>query len=92
MNRHWQLETNTDGLGWLHFNHAESQVNILSRQALDEFEGLLDQLERLHLNGLIILSDKQSGFIAGADVKDFRGRNDGQEVESHIRHVSRHVC
>ena len=42
MNRHWRLETNTDGVGWLHFNHAESPVNILSQQAMDEFKAQLD--------------------------------------------------
>ncbi|MEN8166756.1 MAG: 3-hydroxyacyl-CoA dehydrogenase NAD-binding domain-containing protein [Pseudomonadota bacterium] len=87
MNRHWRLETDSDGIGWLHFNHAESPVNILSQAALDEFAAVLERLERLSLNGVIILSDKQNGFIAGADVKAFQEKTDPLEVERQIHRV-----
>jgi 3-hydroxyacyl-CoA dehydrogenase/enoyl-CoA hydratase/3-hydroxybutyryl-CoA epimerase len=89
MNRHWQLETDDDGIAWLHFDHADSPVNLLSLEALQEFAEVLEQLERLTLNGLVILSDKPGGFIAGADVKAFRQITTAQEVETHIRRIHR---
>ena len=87
MNRHWRMETDSDGIAWLHFNHADSPVNILSREALHEFSDTLDRLEKIALNGLVILSDKKSGFIAGADVKDFRDKTRQEETEAHILQV-----
>jgi 3-hydroxyacyl-CoA dehydrogenase/enoyl-CoA hydratase/3-hydroxybutyryl-CoA epimerase len=87
MNRHWRLETDTDGIGWLHFDHAESAVNLLSREALDELSSQLDRMEQLSLNGLVILSDKRDGFIAGADVSEFRDPGQVETVRSHIQQV-----
>lgn len=87
MNRHWRLETDPDGIGWLHFNHAGAQVNMLSREALEEFATILSRLENITLSGLIIRSDKTSGFIAGADIKDFRDMTNPAEAESHIQRV-----
>jgi len=89
MNRHWRVETDNNGLGWLHFDLAESPLNILSQEALDELDGTLGRLERMQLNGLVILSDKENGFIAGADVKEFRERRDPQQVERQIHRVHR---
>ncbi len=87
MNRHWRFETDPDGIAWLHFNHADSPVNILSHEALEEFSTILDKCEKITLNGLVILSDKKSGFIAGADVKDFRDETRQEDAEAHILSV-----
>jgi 3-hydroxyacyl-CoA dehydrogenase/enoyl-CoA hydratase/3-hydroxybutyryl-CoA epimerase len=87
MNRHWRLETDNDGIGWLHFDHADSPLNILSDEALIEFGKELEKIERLTLNGLVILSDKENGFIAGADVKSFRNPVDAAQLEASIHKV-----
>ncbi len=89
MNRHWRLQTDNDGIAWLHFNQAESSVNLLSQETLDEFAEVLARLEKLTLNGLVILSDKPGGFIAGADVKGFLGTANPQDVVTHIQDVHR---
>jgi len=87
MNSHWYLETDTDGIAWLHFDHADSPVNKLSQEALEGLAEQLEGLERLTLNGLVILSDKPGGFIAGADVGAFRQIRAASDVEAHIRRV-----
>ncbi|MDJ0807386.1 MAG: 3-hydroxyacyl-CoA dehydrogenase NAD-binding domain-containing protein [Gammaproteobacteria bacterium] len=89
MNRHWRLETDSERIGWLHFDHQAQPVNILSQDALEELAAVLDRLDKLSLGGLIILSDKANGFIAGADVKAFREITRPAEAESHIRMVHR---
>jgi 3-hydroxyacyl-CoA dehydrogenase/enoyl-CoA hydratase/3-hydroxybutyryl-CoA epimerase len=60
-----------DNIAWLHFDNQGSGTNVLSASVLEAFyEGLLELVERAPL-GLIIVSDKTNGFIAGADVREF---------------------
>jgi 3-hydroxyacyl-CoA dehydrogenase/enoyl-CoA hydratase/3-hydroxybutyryl-CoA epimerase len=89
MNRHLQLKTDDQGIAWLHFDHADSAVNILSVELLQELEQLLDELQATLPKGLIILSDKPNGFVAGADVESFRSGMHQHEAESHVRWVHR---
>ncbi len=64
-------EIDDDNIAWLHFDNPHSGTNILSAEVLEAFyEELLD-LEKRAPRGLIILSDKANGFIAGADVREF---------------------
>ncbi|MCG7907890.1 MAG: 3-hydroxyacyl-CoA dehydrogenase NAD-binding domain-containing protein, partial [Candidatus Thiodiazotropha taylori] len=87
MSKHWHLETDQHGISWLHFDHADSPVNILSQQAFAELAECLDELEALQPKGLIFISDKSSGFIAGADVNSFRSGMRQREAEEHIHGV-----
>ncbi len=60
-----------DNIAWLHFDKQGSGTNVLSASILEAFyEELLELVERAPL-GLVIVSDKANGFIAGADVREF---------------------
>jgi 3-hydroxyacyl-CoA dehydrogenase/enoyl-CoA hydratase/3-hydroxybutyryl-CoA epimerase len=48
---------------------------------LAAFEAVLDELETDQPAGLVIRSGKANGFIAGADVGEFRGLTDAGDVE-----------
>jgi 3-hydroxyacyl-CoA dehydrogenase/enoyl-CoA hydratase/3-hydroxybutyryl-CoA epimerase len=87
MNRHLRLLSDEQGIAWLHVDHADSPVNILSQALLKELAGVLDELEATTPFGLIILSDKASGFIAGADVNHFKSGLQRGDAEVHIRQV-----
>jgi 3-hydroxyacyl-CoA dehydrogenase/enoyl-CoA hydratase/3-hydroxybutyryl-CoA epimerase len=83
---HWHLITDDNNIVWLHIDQADTRVNTLSSEVLKEFEQLLHQLEQQTPAGVIILSDKRGGFIAGADVNEFRDRLDEDETYSYIRY------
>jgi 3-hydroxyacyl-CoA dehydrogenase/enoyl-CoA hydratase/3-hydroxybutyryl-CoA epimerase len=51
---------------------------------MEEFDTVLAVLESQRPTGLVIRSAKKSGFIAGADVNEFRGATDPQPVETGI--------
>jgi 3-hydroxyacyl-CoA dehydrogenase/enoyl-CoA hydratase/3-hydroxybutyryl-CoA epimerase len=68
---HWHLERDGAGIGWLTFDKAESTANSLSRPVLEELDQLLDVLSAAPPRALVIRSGKASGFIAGADVREF---------------------
>ncbi len=89
MSRHWKLHTDDSGIVWLHFDHQDSQVNVLSLEALEELDGILGQIETDNPSGLIILSDKEGGFIVGADIKNFRKTKDKGIIQQHITDVHR---
>ncbi len=60
-----------DNIAWLHFDKQGSGTNVLSATVLETFYATLLELIESKPRGLVILSDKQNGFIAGADVGEF---------------------
>ena len=69
--QHWRLETDNKGVVWCYIDVKDSSTNILSAQVLTEFSDILDILASDQPSGLVILSAKSSGFIAGADIHEF---------------------
>ena len=51
---------------------------------IGELDRILTELEEQRPTGLVIRSAKTSGFIAGADVNEFRGASDPKAVEIEI--------
>lgn len=68
--KHWKTEA-ADGVLWSLLDVAESGTNVLSHEVLEEFETLLEYCETHPPKGLVISSAKRTGFIAGADVREF---------------------
>ncbi|WGD50612.1 3-hydroxyacyl-CoA dehydrogenase NAD-binding domain-containing protein [Bradyrhizobium sp. CB1650] len=83
--RHFKLTRDADGVGWLLFDRADSSANTLSADVMEEFDAVLAAIETERPAGLVIRSAKPSGFIAGADVNEFRGASDPAMVETRIR-------
>ncbi len=83
--RHWHVETDADGIAWLHLDKADSDTNVLSRDVLLELDDLLDELTRKPPRGVIFVSDKPGGFIAGADVQEFARLQTEDEALEAIR-------
>lgn len=69
--QHWKVDRDVNGIAWLHIDKADTTTNVLSADVLDEFATILDELENHPPTGIVLLSDKASGFIAGADVNEF---------------------
>ena len=69
--KHWHLETDRNNLAWLTFDRAESGTNTFSSEALRELGAVCTQLHAKPPKGLAILSAKENGFAAGADIDEF---------------------
>lgn len=82
--RHFKLTRDADGIAWLLFDRDGASANTLSAEVLSEFDAVLAALESERPAGLVIRSAKASGFIAGADVNEFRGATDSAAVEAQI--------
>jgi len=82
--RNFKLTRDADGIAWLLFDRENASANTLSAEVMEEFDKVLAELESQRPAGLVIRSAKKSGFIAGADVNEFRGATDPQAVETAI--------
>ncbi len=67
----WALERDAEGIAWLSFDKPGSSTNVLSRDALVELDSHLKTFDDSPPRGVVIRSAKKSGFIAGADVREF---------------------
>jgi len=69
--KHWRLARDHDGIAWLDADRAGSSINSLSAEMLDELAAIIKALATDRPRGLVIRSAKRSGFIAGADIREF---------------------
>lgn len=69
--RHWQTRLRDDGVLVLAFDRADANVNAFSQDVLIELDTLLERIALEPPKGVVISSAKASGFIAGADLKEF---------------------
>ena len=67
----WTLERDSNDIAWLCLDMANAGANVLSQPVMRELAGHLSALESSHPTGLVIWSGKKSGFIFGADIKEF---------------------
>ena len=81
----WRLNIDQDQVAWLEFDTPNASVNTLSHVAMKELNDQLTHIEALKLKALIIISSKKSGFIAGADIKEFVQLKSFDEAYTHIR-------
>jgi 3-hydroxyacyl-CoA dehydrogenase/enoyl-CoA hydratase/3-hydroxybutyryl-CoA epimerase len=78
---HWRLRTDPDGIAWVLFDKKDASANTLSEDVLAELNDVLANLERDTPRAAVIRSAKPAGFIAGADIAQFRGVTDVAELE-----------
>lgn len=69
--RHWKIETDSSQVAWLCLDKAESSVNVLSAEVLQELDQIVAGLAGESVRGLAIYSAKSNGFIMGADITEF---------------------
>jgi len=69
--KNWKIEIDNEDICWLHLDVAKSSTNILRSDVLDELDDIINDLAQSLPAGIIFVSDKSNGFIAGADINEF---------------------
>lgn len=69
--KNWRLDV-VDDIATLTIDVPEQSANVLSTEVVTELRDLLTDIAARPLKGLMIVSGKSSGFIAGADVREFQ--------------------
>jgi 3-hydroxyacyl-CoA dehydrogenase/enoyl-CoA hydratase/3-hydroxybutyryl-CoA epimerase len=80
--QHWRLRSDEDNIAWLLFDKKDASANTLDEATLTELNAVLDKVEQERPRGLVIRSAKPSGFIAGADIAQFRNATDPAAIET----------
>lgn len=71
--KHIQLNKDKHGIVWLVLDVQDKGANILSPEVLQEIDLACSEIKHLAAKGVILCSNKNSGFIAGADIERFKG-------------------
>ena len=69
---HWQVESRADDIVVVTIDRARQAVNALSQDMLIELGSLIERIAIDPPKGVVFRSGKASGFVAGADVKEFQ--------------------
>jgi 3-hydroxyacyl-CoA dehydrogenase/enoyl-CoA hydratase/3-hydroxybutyryl-CoA epimerase len=69
---HWTLDRDADGVAWLTLDRQDAPANSLSEQVMRELAVHVAALAQNLPRALVILSGKTNGFVAGADISEFR--------------------
>jgi 3-hydroxyacyl-CoA dehydrogenase/enoyl-CoA hydratase/3-hydroxybutyryl-CoA epimerase len=80
--KHWKVKNDLSGISWLSLDKAGSSANVLSSAVLKELSELIGQLELNPSSGVVIKSNKDTGFILGADIEEFVHLNRTEEAEA----------
>jgi len=87
MMNYFKKQTDERGIVTLTFDTPESNVNVLSFDALYEFEQYLTEMKaNKTIKILFIESAKKNIFIAGADIKEIKDFKDEEDIIRKLRH------
>ena len=85
----WRFEVDFEQIAWAIFDRENESMNTLGKRAMEELGQIVAAVEggasRGDIRGLIIMSGKETGFIAGADIRDFQGYESAADVEKSVR-------
>ena len=82
--RHWRLARDSEDIAWLILDKADSSVNVLSAEVLEDLGKALDKLEAQPPKGLVLRSAKAGSFCVGADIKEFDKLKTEEQVEEKL--------
>jgi 3-hydroxyacyl-CoA dehydrogenase / enoyl-CoA hydratase / 3-hydroxybutyryl-CoA epimerase len=74
--RHWRRRRDDEGIEWLLLDKQGTDTNTLDEEVLGELDRVLEEFWRDPPKGLVVRSAKANGFVAGAEIRDFRGLRD----------------
>ena len=83
--KNWRLARDEDGIAWLLIDKQGSSANTLSEDVVRELGDVLSVIENVPPKALVIRSAKRGGFIAGADVGEFRGSAAPNDIEARLK-------
>lgn len=83
--KHWQLKRDNDDIAWLSIDRHEEKTNTLGAEVIAELDQVLDTLSADLPRGLVIRSAKESGFIAGADIREFEAFTNAASVTEQVK-------
>ena len=83
--QHWRWNRTSDDIIHLIFDKQGASANTFSRAVMAELEKIVERLAIEPPKGVVLRSGKTSGFIAGADIEEFKEYEASDTVYESIR-------
>lgn len=84
--QNWNKEVDSNAIAWLGLNCFHSTANVINHDVLDELNILIQKIAKdVNIKGVVIYSQKSTGFIAGADVHTFSKYHEPDQVREFLR-------
>jgi len=77
--KHWRQRVDASRIHWLTLDKADSAVNALSQEVLEELAALLVHASEQPARGIVLCSAKKTGFVVGADIGEFTHLRDAEQ-------------
>ncbi|HYH69740.1 MAG TPA: 3-hydroxyacyl-CoA dehydrogenase NAD-binding domain-containing protein [Methyloceanibacter sp.] len=81
----WRFSIDYEGIAWAVFDRQGESMNSLGRRPTEELGEIVKAVEdasiRGEVKGLVLMSAKESSFIAGADIREFEDFNTEAKVK-----------
>ena len=81
----WKFELDAERIAWLTCDSPGTSTNVLSAGVLEDLSAALTELSAVKPLGVVVRSGKRSGFVAGADIKEFLDLRTPEEAYALIR-------
>jgi 3-hydroxyacyl-CoA dehydrogenase/enoyl-CoA hydratase/3-hydroxybutyryl-CoA epimerase len=81
----WKMERDAEDIVWLTLDKPGTSTNVLSRAVLEELGQVIGPLATDTPKGVVVRSGKPSGFVAGADIKEFTSFKSATDAYGLIR-------
>lgn len=84
----WRYEIDVEDIAWAVFDREGESTNTLGHRATEELAAIVGDVEAKAasggVRGLVIISAKETNFIAGADIREFENFTTEKEVTDAI--------
>jgi 3-hydroxyacyl-CoA dehydrogenase / enoyl-CoA hydratase / 3-hydroxybutyryl-CoA epimerase len=85
----WRFTVDFEGIAWAVVDREGESMNSLGRRTTEELGEIVAAVEAAAVSGavkgLVLISAKESSFIAGADIREFERFDTEQKIEDVVR-------
>jgi 3-hydroxyacyl-CoA dehydrogenase / enoyl-CoA hydratase / 3-hydroxybutyryl-CoA epimerase len=84
----WSVTVDFEGIAWAVIDREGESMNAMGRRPTEELEKILSAVEGAEageVKGLVLLSGKESSFIAGADINEFSGFDTEDKIKDVVK-------
>jgi 3-hydroxyacyl-CoA dehydrogenase/enoyl-CoA hydratase/3-hydroxybutyryl-CoA epimerase len=85
----WRLSVDYEGIAWALMDREGEKVNSLGRRFTEELAEIVQWAEEAgrsgEIKGLVLMSAKPTGFLVGADIREFERFDTGERVKEVVK-------
>jgi 3-hydroxyacyl-CoA dehydrogenase/enoyl-CoA hydratase/3-hydroxybutyryl-CoA epimerase len=84
----WTFSIDFERIAWAIIDRKGESMNSLGRRPLEELGDIVTALEQANageVRGLVLMSGKDSSFIAGADIREFEGFDTEDKIKDVVK-------